>query len=98
MRRRKSSWRQRKLDYAAAMEGALNLEQELTAKRSELNNPTTDTDAALLVGLLREFEGRTLEAQAGAMKKKVDMVEREQEVIDLRLELFALQKKLAVGK
>ena len=85
-------------DLAKATQFALELELELSFKRSEQESLLSTSATALTLNAIsqtvRAIEGKCLEAQREETKKMEQLASREKRVIEQRLRLFDLQSEV----
>jgi hypothetical protein len=80
-------------EYGKALLKSLRLEGELAEKRIE-SKQAAGTAGEMVRALVRELEGKTLEAQIDASKLRQRAVDRETRVLESRQELLESQNKL----
>jgi len=90
------------VELASAAETAFSLESDLMKKRLELAASVGSGSSAIQLGALqqvvRELEGRTLNAQKDMAEKQASVAQCQKTVVERRLQLFESQGKLTSGK
>jgi hypothetical protein len=90
------------VELASAAVTSFSLESDLMKKRLELAAGVGSGSAAIQLGALqqvvRELEGRTLNAQKEMADKQANVAQRQKTVVERRLQLFESQGKMSGGK